>query len=339
MKAAIFTAPPPNLAVGELPAPLPAAGELLIQVAACGLCHTDLHYLDHGVPTYQPPPLVLGHEPAGLVVETGPGVTDWKAGDRVLIPAVFCCGSCPYCRQGKENLCNSFQMLGNHRNGAFAELVTAPARDCVRLPEEISMEAGCLIADALSTAFHAVERSPLQAGDTAVVIGCGGMGVNLVQCAALAGARVIAVDRVDSKLEMARHFGAEETINTAELSNPLGKAIRQACGGAHVIFEAIGLPETIQEGLGGLRKGGTLMTVGYCAQKVALPLSRVMFFELEIRGSLGCPPGRYPAIVELVRRKKLEVDPLVSGVFSLDEIDQALEKLRQGEGFRWVIRP
>lgn len=340
MKAAIFTTSPPALTVGDMPMPVPGAGDLLVQVAACGLCQTDLHYLDHGVPTYQTPPLILGHEPAGVVVDWSPEVQGWEKGDRVLIPAIFSCGDCEYCRQGRENLCLKLQMLGNHRHGAFAEYVAVPARDCVRLPEEISMEGGCLIADALSTAFHAVERSGLGPADTAVVIGCGGMGVNLVQCAVLAGARVVAVDRVEAKLEKARAFGAEETLNSSDLQTSLAKPLRElTSGGANVVFEAIGLEDTLREGLLAVRKGGTLMTVGYCPEAVPVPLSRVMFFELEIKGSLGCPPARYPAIVKLVQRKKLDVDSLVSGVFPLDEISPTLDKLRRGEGFRWVIRP
>ncbi|MBI3939222.1 MAG: zinc-binding dehydrogenase [Acidobacteria bacterium] len=340
MKAAIFTTPPPTLTIGDLPAPVPGRGELLVKVAACGLCHTDLHYLDHGVATYHAPPLVLGHEPAGVVAECGPEVTGWKKGERVLIPAIFSCGECGYCRSGRENLCQNLEMLGNHRHGALAEYVVAPARECTPLPDEISMEGGCLIADALSTAFHAVERSGIRPGETAVVIGCGGMGVNLVQCATLAGAKVIAVDKVDAKLERARVLGAAETVDASALNMPLSKALRQLSpGGVDVVFEAIGLTETIQQGLASLRKGGTLMTVGYCPKDVALPVSRVMFFELEIKGSLGCPPGKYAAIVELVRRKKLDVDSLVSGVLPLGQIAQALDKLRRGEGFRWVIQP
>lgn len=340
MKAAVLTSDPLSICLGDLPMPVPAEEELLIQVAACGLCHTDLHYVDHGVPTYKPPPLALGHEPAGTVVEMGKRVTGWKAGDRVLIPAIFSCGRCSYCRRGRENLCERLEMLGNHRHGAFAEFVTAPAKDCIPLPGEISMEGGCLISDALSTAFHAVERSLLKPGDTAVVIGCGGMGVNLVQCAVLAGARVIAVDRLSEKLDMARRLGADEVLNTGTSSASAGKALRELTdGGADVVFEAIGIPETLQQGLAALCKGGRLMAVGYCPKPVPVAMGRVMFFELEVLGSLGCPPSRYPAIVELVRRDRLTVDPLVSGVLPLDQIHQAFEKLRNGEGFRWVVRP
>ncbi|MBI4445260.1 MAG: zinc-binding dehydrogenase [Acidobacteria bacterium] len=340
MKAAVLTTPPPTLSIADMPTPVPKGGEILVKVAACGICHTDLHYLDHGVPTFQQPPLILGHEPAGVVVECAPDVRGWKEGDRVLIPAIFSCGHCYYCRRGRENLCQNLEMLGNHRHGGFAEFVSVPARDCVPLPEEISMEGGCLIADALTTAFHAVDRSGIGPGDTAVVIGCGGMGVNLVQCATLAGAKVIAVDRVAAKLERARSLGAEELVDASQIGAPLSKVLRQLShGGADVVFEAIGLTETVQQGLGALRKGGTLMAVGYCSKDVALPVSRVMFYELEIRGSLGCPPAKYPTVVELVRRKKLDVDCLVSGVLPLSEISQGLDRLRIGEGFRWVISP
>jgi len=172
------------------------------------------------------------------------------------------------------------------------------------------------------------------------VIGCGGMGVNLVQCATLAGANVIAVDRVGAKLEQAACFGAAQTIDAGALSQPLSKALRSAsAGGVNAAFEAIGLPETIQEGLKSVRKGGALYTVGYCGEPVSLPVGRIMFFELEVRGSLGCPAGRYPEIVELVRQGKLEVDSLVSGLFPLERVNEGFDRLRSGEGFRWVIQP
>lgn len=329
-----------KLDVEAMEAPRPRPGEVVVDVAACGLCHTDLHYLDHGVPTYLDPPIVLGHEAAGTVSDVGDGVEGWNPGDRILIPAVFSCGNCSFCRSGRENLCAELEMLGNHRHGALAEYVAVPARDCVPLPDEISMEGGCLIADALSTAYHAVGRSGIGPGDCAAVIGCGGMGVNLVQCARLAGARVIAVDRVAAKLEQAKRFGAEATVDASALEEPLPKALKQLSGGGvDACFEAIGLPDTIQQGLKSVRKGGALFTVGFCGKPVELPVGRIMFFELEVRGSLGCPARKYPEIVELVRTGRLDVDSLVSGLIALDDVNEGLDRLRSGEGFRWVVKP
>jgi D-arabinose 1-dehydrogenase-like Zn-dependent alcohol dehydrogenase len=160
-----------------VPEPVPGAGDVLVRVAGCGLCHTDLHYLDHGVQTFKPPPLILGHEVAGTVVQLGPGVAGWASGDRVLIPSVLACGHCRYCRAGRENLCATLVMLGNNVDGGLAEYVTAPARELIRLPPSLPLEQACVIADALSTPFHAVRRrGRVRMGDTVAVVGSSAAG-------------------------------------------------------------------------------------------------------------------------------------------------------------------
>ena len=340
MRAAVFHGHGKGLSIEEVPTPKPGPGEALVRVAGCGMCHTDLHYLDHGVATFKPPPIILGHEPAGTVAETGEGVADWSEGDRVLIPAILSCGRCRYCRMGRENLCERLQMLGNHVDGAYAEYVVAPASELVALPEEIPLEQASVIADAVSTPYHAVKhRGRVQLGDAVAVVGCGGVGLNLVQCATAAGGNVIAIDLNDDRLAIARQLGAEETINPEGMER-LDKHVRRLTrGGVDVAFEAIGSPGTIELAFSLLRKGGRLCLIGYSDQPVSISAARLMFFELEIVGSLGCGGGDYPEIVELVRQGTLQLDPVVSGTVPLEEIETGFDRLRRGEGVRWVVTP
>src|SRR5579859_4428598 len=233
MRAAIFYEPNAPLRIQEWPDPEPKSDEILVRVAACGLCHTDLHYIDHGVPTAKRPPLILGHEATGIVAQVGPGVTSIQEGARVLLPAVLPCGTCTACRTGRENICLHMRMFGNDVDGAYAELVKAPAKDVFILPDEIPLVEGCIIADAVTTPYHAVKnRAEVRPGDNVVVYGCGGVGLNVVQLANLAGGIVIAVDIVEEKLEQARRLGAAATINPTRESAGAARAVRRLTGGA-----------------------------------------------------------------------------------------------------------
>lgn len=339
MRAAILTAGPPRLELVELPRPVPGAGEVLVAVAGCGFCHTDLHYLDHGVKTAKPPPLVLGHEISGRIVGTGPGVDPAQVGSPVLLPAVLPCGRCPLCRTGRENICPSMRMLGNHVDGGFAEYVTAPADRTIALPNEIDLVKGAVIADALSTPFHAVvRRAQVQAGESVVVVGCGGVGMNAVQFARLAGGHVVAVDVSEAKLDLARRLGAAETINPTSVD--FARAVRDRVpGGADVVLEAVGSPRTFELALAAVRRGGRICVVGYSDAPATLPLHKVMFLEYTVLGSLGCRPADYPRIVELVRRGRVALDPIVSRIVPLESISEAADRLRAGEGLRSVVTP
>lgn len=156
MKAAVFYGPNQPLKIEAVPVPTPAPAEALVKVAACGVCHTDLHYIDHGVPTFKKPPMILGHEVSGVIAALGEGVTRWKEGDRVLLPAVYGCGQCAMCRTGRENVCEKMVMFGNNVDGGYAEYILAPAKDLLALPDEIPLEEGAIIADAVTTPYHAV---------------------------------------------------------------------------------------------------------------------------------------------------------------------------------------
>lgn len=328
------------LEVKEVPTPQPAAGEALIRVAGCGMCHTDLHYLDHGVKPFKAPPLILGHEVAGVVEAVGAGVTGRAPGDRVLIPAVLSCGRCGYCRQGRENLCDRLVMLGNNINGGYAEFVAVPADELIIVPPELPLEHACVIADAVATPYHAVtRRGHVRPGQWVAVVGCGGVGLNVVQCAAAAGGQVVALDHNDDRLAMARRLGAAHTVNPKTIQRP-DKRVREITGGgADVAFEAVGAPATIAAAYGLLRRGGRLCVIGYSAEEVTLSAARLMYYELEVVGCLGCGAGEYPEIMSLVAAGKIQLDPIVSGTIPLDCINEGMDRLRRGEGVRWVVTP
>jgi 6-hydroxycyclohex-1-ene-1-carbonyl-CoA dehydrogenase len=340
VRAALFHGPGRPLTIEERAVPRPGSGEILVKVAACGVCHTDLHYLDHGVKTFKAPPLILGHEPSGTIVEAGPQAGSFRTGERVLLPAVLTCGVCRLCRLGRENICEAMKMFGNHVDGAYAEYVVAPAKDVFRLPDGVPLEEGSIIADALSTPFHAVtRRGEVRPGDLVAVFGCGGVGMNVVQIAAAAGGRVVAVDLSEEKLALARRFGAAEVVHPPSAGDAAKAVRRLTDGGADVAFEAIGLPATIRQALDSVRSGGRLVIVGYASEEVPIAAGRVMFREVTVLGSLGCRPVDYPPLIRMVADGRLKVKELVTHQFPLERINEAFDLLRRGQALRSIVLP
>jgi 6-hydroxycyclohex-1-ene-1-carbonyl-CoA dehydrogenase len=340
MRAAVFHGPGAGLKLEETPVPKVGPGEVLIQVAACGVCHTDLHYIEHGVPTFKKPPLVLGHEASGVVAECGAGVSNVRMGERVLIPAVLSCGKCGFCRVGRENICADMRMLGNHFDGAYAEFVGVPAKDVLHLPESIPLEEAAIIADAISTPYHAVRnRARVRPGDTVVVFGCGGVGINAVQLAAAAGGYVIAVDLSDRKLDWARQFGAAATINPTTVER-VSKEVRTLTGGgADIAMEVIGNPRTIEEAFECVRIGGRLVVVGYTHEAVSIVAGKIMFKEIEVLGSLGCRPVDYVPLIRMVEQGRIDLKRQVTHRFRLEEIGKAFEVMKEGVSLRSIVVP
>lgn len=340
MKAAVFYGGAQPLKLEEVPTPEPGPGEVLVKVAACGLCHTDLHYLDHGVPTFKKPPLILGHEVSGLVAGLGQGVNGWHEGDRVLLPAVYGCGECDQCRMGRENICARMVMFGNNVDGGYAEYMLAPANKVVAMPDEIPLIEGAIIADATTTPFHAVvNRAQVKPGDRVAVFGCGGIGLNVVQIAVAEGAQVIAVDILDEKLEWARKLGAQVTLNPKQVDRVEKEILKLTGGGVDAAFEAIGHPTTQAQAFASVRTGGRCLLVGYSAKPMTLNSGRAMYREIDVIGSLGCRTVDYPRVLEMARQGKIKVKELVTARYPLEEINEGLDALRAGQGIRSVVVP
>ncbi len=327
MRAAVFHGGK-ELRVEEVDRPKVGTGEVLIRVAACGICRTDLHYL-HGVPTFKKPPLILGHEISGTVEEAPEGGPE--VGQRVLLPPVIPCGHCEYCRIGRGTLCRHMVMLGNHRDGGFAEYVAVPQVAVFPLPETVPLEEGCIISDAFSTPYHAiVNRAEVRPGETVVIFGCGGVGLAAVQLAVLAGARVIAVDLVEEKLRLAKEFGAWAVINASGVEDAAREVRKLTGGGADTALEVIGRPSTIQQAFNSLKWGGRLVVVGYTDQDVPLSGAKLMFREMEVRGSLGCGLHDFPRVMELAALHRIRVKDMVSHRFSLENIMDGFRLLEEG---------
>jgi threonine dehydrogenase-like Zn-dependent dehydrogenase len=231
-------------------------------------------------------------------------------------------------------------MLGNNIDGGYAEYVVVPARELIPVPASLPLEQASVIADALSTPFHAVRnRARVRIGESVVVVGCGGVGLNVVQCATAAGGRVIALDLNDARLALATRLGAVATLNPGTVERPDKKVRELTGGGAEVVFEAIGNPKTMELGFSLLRKGGRMCVIGYSHEPVTLSAAKLMYFELEVMGSLGCGAGEYRDILELVVAGRLTLDPIVSGTIPLADINAGFDRLRRGEGVRWVVVP
>jgi 6-hydroxycyclohex-1-ene-1-carbonyl-CoA dehydrogenase len=328
MKAAIFFGADKPLKVEDVPIPEIGPEEALVKIAACGVCHTDLHYLE-GVPTFKKPPVILGHEASGIVTKVGEKASNIHVEDRVLIPPVLTCGFCYNCRIGRENLCSNIVMIGNSIDGAYAEYAKIPAKDLVKLPMEIPLEEASIISDAMSTPFHALKnRAELRPGDSVAIYGIGGVGLNAVQIAVALGASVIAVDKIDEKLEYAKELGASEIINVNN-ENPV-KAIRRITnGGVDVAVEAIGVPEVMRMAYDSVRWGGRTVIIGYSHKEVCISAATLMFREKEIYGSLGCRIVDYPPLVDMIRRGKLKL--LVSDKMPLEKVNEALKMLKEGK--------
>ena len=340
MKAAVFHGSDIGLKFEDIPIPAIGDDQILVKVAACGVCHTDLHYLEHGVPTFKKPPIVLGHEASGIVREVGSAVTNVEQGQRVLLPAVLTCGRCEACRLGRENICSEMKMLGNHFDGAYAEYVAVPAKDALDLPESIPLEDACIIADALSTPYHAVKnRAKVRPGDRVAIYGCGGVGLNAVQFSAAAGAQVIAVDINEKKLEWAREFGATETINASKVARVSKEIKKLTGGGADIAMEVIGNSKTIEEAFDSVRAGGRLCIIGYTHETISLVAGKIMFKELEIVGSLGCRPVDYVPLIRMVEEGKVNLSRMITHRFGLDELLKAFEVMKEGVSLRSIVVP
>ncbi|MBS7626084.1 alcohol dehydrogenase catalytic domain-containing protein [Candidatus Bathyarchaeota archaeon] len=341
MKAARFYEVGKPLKIENVDIPRISDSEVLVRVRSCGICHTDLHFIDEGLIKPGKVPQIMGHEAAGDVVEVGERVKDVKVGDRVLIHFYFSCGECYYCRRGRESLCVSpeFQHFGFTTDGGYAEYAKAPARSIIKLPSQLPYDAGILV-DAGSTAYHAVrEIGKVRLGDFVVIIGSGGVGLCTLQMAKLSGATVMAVDISSDKLDAAKSLGADHVANPT-VDNLYEEVRRLTDGrGADVIFELVGLSETMGRAVDILAKGGRLVFIGYSKDDLTINPRRLVTGELQIVGSRASSRYETVEVVNLVRDGRFKLDPLITHRVSLDEVNEGLDLVRRGESIRVVVRP
>jgi 6-hydroxycyclohex-1-ene-1-carbonyl-CoA dehydrogenase len=319
MKAVKLVAVGAPLEVQDVARPEPNDEEVLIRVAGCGVCHTDIGFWKDGVPTKKELPLTLGHEISGTVVEAGSGFQDLV--DReVIVPAVIPCGECDLCFAGRGNICRGQLMPGNDIDGGFAEYIVVPGRGLCLIEDrgEYSLPQFSVVADAVTTPYQAIVRSGLQAGELAVVVGVGGVGTYCVQIAGAFGAKVVAIDVADAKLKAVASHGADLTINSAETDfKSLKKQIKAqakdwSCAPhSWKIFECSGQAAGQDTAYGLLTYASTLMVVGFTLAKTEVRLSNLMAFDATVQGTWGCKPELYPEALKLVTDGEITLKPFI----------------------------
>jgi L-iditol 2-dehydrogenase len=323
-----------KLACTTVDDPVIGPDDVLVSVKACGICGSDIHGYD-GSTGRRIPPLVMGHEASGIIADVGTNVKNLRVGQRVSFDSTVSCGNCRFCQAGQINLCDNRQVLGVscgefRRNGAFAEFVSVPARIVYPLPDQLGFNEAAMI-EAVSIGVHAVNLTPVSLGDSAVIIGTGMIGLLTLQAARLAGfRRVIAVDTENSKLALARELGATDTFNPKEADIP--EAVRSVTGGAgaDAAFECVGANATVLSAINSVRKGGTVTLVGNITPKTELPLQVVVSRQLRLQGSCASS-GEIPACIDLLARKDIKVDKIISAVSSLEEGPAWFDRLYKGE--------
>lgn len=323
-----------KLQLVNLPVPSPAPDEVLIQVAACGICGSDVHGFD-GSTGRRIPPLVMGHEAAGVIAAVGSTAQGFAIGERVTFDSTIACGSCRFCKEGAVNLCDRREVLGvscgdYRRNGAFAEYVAVPARIVYRLPDSLSFDHAAMI-EAVSVALHAVGLAAPQKGSTALVVGAGMIGLLILQSLRLAGCRDILVTDIDAgRLQMAKKLGATETIQAgaAMSSDEIAEQVRESTGreGIDIVLEAVGTAATVRTAIASARKNGTVTLVGNLAPEVPLPLQMVVTRQLRLQGSCASA-GEYPQAIELMANKTIDVASMLSASAPLAEGARWFERL------------
>ena len=342
MKAVRMTQVGQPLQLQEIPVPIIGDGDMLVRVCAAGICHSDVHYRAGRAPVH-PLPLTLGHEIAGVVEQVGRQVTRVKVGDRVCLHYNITCGECYYCSTGSEQFCGKVLMLGHYTDGGYAEYIAAPARNAVALPDEIPFEQGATLMCASATAFHALRKSRLRAGETAAVFGVGGLGMSAVQLARAFGALdVFAIDINEAKLRLAADYGAVPV--NAQHVDPVAEIRGRTNGrGVDVALELIGLPQTMRQTVQCLGVMGRAVIAGIGDEPLEIDTYRELLAgEAEIIGSNDHLFQELPLLVELTRRKVLDTSRVVTRVVPLDAgaINQALDALeRFGGDVRTVIVP
>jgi S-(hydroxymethyl)glutathione dehydrogenase / alcohol dehydrogenase len=361
VKAAVLREIGKPLTIEEIEVDPPKANEVAIKVVASGVCHSDYSVM-HGI---VPPnlPVVCGHEAAGIVEEVGPGVTHVKPGDAVIASLLPSCGKCPFCAEGKPYLCTGTMATMGQMTmpdgttrfrqgkdpvhafcaiGSFAERAVLPVAQAIKIDAGVPLETVCLIGCAVTTGVGAaLNTARVEAGSSVAVIGCGGVGLSIIQGARVAGAStIIAIDPVAEKREIAKKLGATDAIDPR--SEDVRKAVRKLTGaGVHYAFEALGRTETIEQAWGLLRQGGTAVVVGVpkASDEAKLRVGGFMA-EKRIMGSVygsALPERDIPRFVDLYRKGKLDLDGMITRRIALEQVNEAFEQMGRGEGARSVI--
>ena len=339
MRAAVLTDYGEPLEIQEVDRPSPEPDQVVVETEACGICRSDWHgwqgdwdWLGAKPPQGQ----ILGHEPAGTVLEVGDDVETVSEGDRVAVPFNLSDGSCYYCKNGMSNICEMIMPLGftSLTPGAFAEEfpVREADQNVVQLPDEVDSVDMAGLGCRFVTAFHGLShRADVSAGDWVAVHGCGGVGLSAIHIADAQGANVVAVDIQDEKLEWAEKMGADETLNAAEVDNVGSHVKAIAGGGADVSVDALGIAETCQNSIASLGRRGQHLQIGLTTSEeqgeISIPTDAMVMQEIEFLGSFGMQPTRFDEIFRMIEQGKLQPGKLVSETVGLEDVPDRLEAM------------
>ena len=333
-----------KLVIDEVAAPDVAPNEVLVRVKSCGICGSDVHGFDGGSGR-RIPPVIMGHEASGVGDQVGSNISRFQPGDRVTFDSMISCGQCGFCRRGAPNLCDDRRVLGvscedYRRQGAFAELVNVPEHIVFAIPDNLSFDEAALV-EPISVAVHAVNRTPKQLGDTAVVVGAGMIGLLALQALRRAGCgRIISVDLEDDRLAIARGLGAGDILNSRNVDIPA--VIREMTGGlgADIALEAVGADATVRMSIDSVRKGGIVTLIGNVTPHVGFPLQSVVTREITVYGSCASA-NDYPACLELMSRGAIKAAPIISAAVPLEQGAEMFDRLYAKEPglTKVILRP
>ena len=343
MRAERFYADTKTVALEDVPIPEPGDGEVLVKVAFCGICHSDLSLINGTFPA-QRPVVTQGHEASGTIDKLGPGVTGWSEGDRVVVAAGRPCGTCANCRRGDLANCMRIQLMAFAYDGAWAEYTVAQASGLTRVPDNVPLEQAAILADAVSTPFGAVVHTgKVTVGESVGVWGVGGVGTHIVQLARLVGAvPVIAVDINPAVRDRALELGADYAFDSRDPD--FADKLAEATGGRNldVAFDAVGLKVTFEQALNSLTVGGRLVGVGMSAETPTVgPTSMFNLVQRQVLGHLGYHNTDIETLAQLVSRGRLDLSRSISQIIPLEDIADGIRILEQAEGnpIRVLVQP
>jgi 2-desacetyl-2-hydroxyethyl bacteriochlorophyllide A dehydrogenase len=341
MHAARMQGPGTPIRIEEVPYPEPGPDDVVVRVAACGVCGSDLHFLeDMPLPTS---PITLGHEPAGVIESVGGEVDGWAVGDRVAIHPGTGCGSCPACRSGHPMSCASLICPGLHIDGAFAEAVRIPGKSLVHVPDGVDLAAAAVATDCVATTYHALKcRGGMRGGERVVVIGMGGLGGQTMRLASVMGAsQIVAVDVSSAALERAKRFGATDTVLAVPGEDPSPQIRELTNGGVDLALECYGSPDTIAQCVNALDRGGTMVMVGVCMQppRIDIPVAMLAIAEISVLGSFASHVEDLDEVLRMEAAGEIDICSSITHRLPLDQTPEALEmlKTKRGDPERIVI--
>ncbi len=340
MKAARLHRIREKLRIDSVELPQAGANEVIVDIRASGICHSDINYRD-GVSPVGKLPIILGHEIAGLVSKTGEHVKGIEEGDRVCVHYVRSCGDCSFCRTGRENFCEQYQMIGKDVDGGFAEYIKVPASNVLKLPSAVPFEQACILGCAVSTAFHALRRGRIRAGDTVVIYGVGGLGMQAIQLAKILKAgKIVAVDISEEKLKLAKQLGIDEFVNAA--TEDVAQRIEEMTEGklADLVLDFIGAAKVVEQEIRCVGKGGRMVLVGIGQDDIRVsPYKTIIGKELELIGVNDHLRSEMAELIEMVGSGRLDLSKSITHRVQLDEVNTGFSILEEqiGNPIRVVV--